>query len=113
MNSAEKYISEIKRLVDVVETEQKETLEKASSLVADALCGKGYVFTFGTGHSHLLAEEIFYRAGGMARVCPILDEKLMLHISAAKSTNFKYGIKYGCQKNRTQYSIQSGTKTAM
>ena len=44
------------------------------------------IYTFGTGHGHLLALEIFYRAGGMARVCPILDEKLMLHISAAGST---------------------------
>ena len=29
--------------------------------------------------SHLLAEEIFYRAGGLAAIFPILDERLMLH----------------------------------
>ena len=32
-----------------------------------------------TGHSHLLAEEGFYRAGGLANVVPVLAEHLMLH----------------------------------
>src|SRR5205085_8126865 len=39
-----------------------------------------------TGHSHLLAEEIFYRAGGLARACPILDTRLMLHENAIQAT---------------------------
>jgi uncharacterized phosphosugar-binding protein len=37
------------------------------------------IFLFGTGHSHLLAEEGFYRAGGLANVVPILLEHTMLH----------------------------------
>src|SRR5688572_23044127 len=37
------------------------------------------IFLFGTGHSHLLAEEGFYRAGGLANVVPILSEHVMLH----------------------------------
>lgn len=89
MNSAEKYINEIKRLIGEVETEQKAVIERASELVADALCGKGYVFTFGTGHSHLLAEEIFYRAGGLAKVCPIFEDALMLHRSASMSSQLE------------------------
>ena len=36
----------------------------------------------GTGHSHMLAEEMFYRAGGLVRVRPILFEGLMMHASA-------------------------------
>jgi len=31
------------------------------------------IHTFGTGHSHLIAEEAFFRAGGIAAVNPILD----------------------------------------
>ena len=38
-----------------------------------------HVHAFGTGHSHMLAEELFYRAGGLVRVKPILFEGLMLH----------------------------------
>lgn len=37
------------------------------------------IFVFGTGHSHMLAEEGFYRAGGLANVVPVLVEHLMLH----------------------------------
>lgn len=37
----------------------------------------------------MLAEEIFYRAGGLVRVNPILDEGLMLHAGAAKSTSLE------------------------
>jgi uncharacterized phosphosugar-binding protein len=39
----------------------------------------GRIFLFGTGHSHLIAEEGFYRAGGLANVVPILTEHVMLH----------------------------------
>lgn len=89
MNSAEKYIAEVKRLVNEVGEKQADAIEKSASLIADALCGEGYVFTFGTGHSHLLAEEIFYRAGGLARVCPIFEDSLMLHRSAALSSQLE------------------------
>lgn len=89
MNSAEKYIAEIKRLINEVEEKQAEAIEKSASLIADALCGEGYVFTFGTGHSHLLAEEIFYRAGGLARVYLISEDSMMLHRSASLSSQIE------------------------
>ena len=43
----------------------------------------------GTGHSHILAEELFYRAGGLAAINPILVDRLMLHLSAADSTRLE------------------------
>ena len=89
MNSAEKYMAEIKRLVNEVSEKQADAVEKAATLIADALCGEGYVYTFGTGHSHLLAEEIFYRAGGLARVYPIFEDSLMLHRSASLSSQLE------------------------
>ena len=89
MNSAQRYIDEIKRLVLAVESTQQENMERAASLIADALLSKGYIFTFGTGHSHILAEEIFYRAGGLVRVYPILEDSLMLHRAAAASSQLE------------------------
>lgn len=89
MIASDKYVREIQRLVDLVPSAQAEPIEKAAELIADALCTGGYVFTFGTGHSHLLAEEIFYRAGGLARVCPILEDSLMLHRAAARSSQLE------------------------
>ncbi len=89
MNTIQQYIAEVQRLVTAVEEKQNENIEKAAQLCADALCGEGFIFTFGTGHSHMLAEEIFYRAGGLARVCPILEDALMLHKAAARSSMFE------------------------
>ena len=89
MNAVTRYIDEIERLVKVVSESQAAAIEEASVLCADALCGEGFLFTFGTGHSHILAEEIFYRAGGLAKVCPILEDALMLHRAAARSSMFE------------------------
>lgn len=45
----------------------------AADWMADAIEHAGLVRAFGTGHSRLLAEEIFYRAGGLATVDAIFD----------------------------------------
>ena len=73
----------------LVQEQQKDKLELAARKIADCILQGGMLYTFGTGHGHLLALEIFYRAGGLARVCPILDERLMLHASASESTGWE------------------------
>lgn len=83
------YISNVERLIKEVKGTQTKSLQESAEMIAEALMTGGMVYTFGTGHSHMLAEEIFYRAGGLARVYPILDEGLMLHSGAAKSTAFE------------------------
>ena len=59
---------------------------KPPSGSAEALAADRWLYAFGTGHSHALAEEVFYRAGGLARAVPILDAKLMLHDNAIEAT---------------------------
>jgi uncharacterized phosphosugar-binding protein len=61
-------------------------IAQAGDWLGEALANERFLYAFGTGHSHLLAEEIFYRAGGLARACPILDEDLMLHKNAIEAT---------------------------
>ncbi|WP_163848704.1 SIS domain-containing protein [Pseudooceanicola aestuarii] len=43
-------------------------------------------FVFGTGHSHMLAEEVLYRAGGLACAVPILSAATMLHEGAVSGS---------------------------
>src|SRR5215208_5822816 len=62
----------------VVEGQRARLLELAARM-AETTRRDQRIFLFGTGHSHLIAEEGFYRAGGMANVVPILAEHLMLH----------------------------------
>lgn len=65
---------------------QEKEIFLAAKWIADSIFKNGWIYTSGTGHSHMLAEEIFYRAGGFARVIPILDPDLMLHKDASGST---------------------------
>ena len=56
-----------------------DAIERAAELCAQTIAGDGLVHLFGTGHSHMLAEEGHYRAGGLANVVPMLQSALMLH----------------------------------
>ena len=60
--------------------------DAARDAVANALAADHLVYVAGSGHSHLLAEEAFYRAGGIAPAQAILDPDLMLHLGAQRST---------------------------
>lgn len=84
----ESYLSFKKKIDEKLEKafNQRNEILQAANWIAETIQQNGWIFTFGTGHSHLLAEEIFYRAGGLARIKPILDPKLMLHISASQSS---------------------------
>ncbi|MDI3298035.1 MAG: SIS domain-containing protein [Bacillota bacterium] len=64
---------------------QAEAIERAGELVAAALSRGGLLHTLGTGHSHLLAEEIYSRAGGLLPVHVIETAPLMLHEDAVAS----------------------------
>lgn len=83
------YLERITALLRRIESEEADAMARASDLVADAICGDGLVHVFGCGHSHLAALDTFYRAGGLACVSPILDEDLMLHAGAAKSSRME------------------------
>lgn len=85
MTAGERYFDELKRVLKQVQDTQMNAIEEAASACAKALQNRGLIYTFGTGHSHILAEEIFYRAGGLAAVYPILEEPLMLTHAARSS----------------------------
>ena len=80
------YFKNIHVLLDTVLKSQSDAIERAVASVANTLEQGGMVYAFGTGHSHMLAEELFYRAGGLVKVYPILDESLMLHSNASRSS---------------------------
>ena len=80
------YLLSAQELLGRVATTQRESVAACVKLFTDALASGKMIHTFGTGHSHLLAEEIFYRAGGLAAIYPILDERLMLHKEVVKGS---------------------------
>ncbi|MFB7182467.1 SIS domain-containing protein [Streptomyces sp. NPDC056257] len=53
-------------LLERVRDEEAPHIAEAGSLVADAVAGGNRLFAFGAGHSSLPAQDVVYRAGGMA-----------------------------------------------
>lgn len=80
------YLDTVRAQLERLRMTQGPALARAADLLAAALAGDGIVHLFGTGHSHLLAEEIFYRAGGLVPVDPMLDPSVLLSAGAMRST---------------------------
>ena len=88
MKAQTRYFEQLESLIQKLKNHD-DSIEAAAAVVARALENDGLVHVFGTGHSHMLAEEMFYRAGGLGAVNPILEEDLMLHKNASKSTELE------------------------
>lgn len=71
-------------LQQIVES-QMENIERAAQIIADAIANDGILYTFGTGHSHVIAEDVAYRAGGLAPVDAILEASLTGHQKVRQS----------------------------
>jgi len=76
------YRQQIERQFDQVE-QQREAIVIGARAMAESVRRGGLINLFGTGHSHLLAEEVFYRAGGLVPVRALQSTSLMLHESAS------------------------------
>ncbi|MBZ5752622.1 MULTISPECIES: SIS domain-containing protein [Metabacillus] len=83
------YFQKLKELLNSVEKEEKESIKKAAQEIATCIQQDGIVHVFGCGHSHMLGEELFYRAGGLVPISPILIEDLMLHKGAVRSSQLE------------------------
>jgi uncharacterized phosphosugar-binding protein len=82
----DEYRDSITAMLKELASSQRDRLAVAQSWVADALAEGGLIYVTGSGHSHMIAEEVFYRAGGVAPVQAILDPALMLHQGAHRAT---------------------------
>ena len=80
------YIDGLVNVLNRIRAEQAENIKLAGRIVADSISQGGVIHTFGTGHSHLIAEDAFFRAGGIAAINPILDERLIFLEGALEST---------------------------
>lgn len=69
--------------------DQAEVLDAAAEAIAASIAADGLLHVFGTGHSHLIAAELFYRAGGLGAVNAVLIEGLLLHAGAELSTTME------------------------
>lgn len=76
---ADRYIEIVQETVKRAWEEQTETVDKASDAIRKALETKHSVFIFGCSHAGIIAEEVFYRTGGLAVINPIFFPGFMLN----------------------------------
>ena len=79
MRNLQKYKKEIINLLEKISSNQQNKFFKVAQEFYKTYKKNGMIYIFGTGHSHMLAEEGHFRAGGFAAICPILNSSLMLH----------------------------------
>lgn len=89
MKKSLEYLNNLQRILSEVTEKQMDAIDRCSESFASALENDNTIFLFGTGHSHMLSEELFYRAGGLVKIQPVLETALMLHESASKSTEIE------------------------
>lgn len=85
-SAAHPYVAGVIDKIADATSGQRAALEEWGDRLAGRVRDGGILHVFGTGHSHILAEELFARAGGPTFVNPILDETLMLHGGVGKSS---------------------------
>ena len=71
----ERYFDRLDELLSELRGEGSR-IEAAAAMMADCVAAGGVVHVFGSGHSHMMAEEVFHRAGGLFAFNAMLDVNL-------------------------------------
>jgi uncharacterized phosphosugar-binding protein len=79
------YLATARGSLDELIAREAANLAQASAWMAEAIEAGGLIRIFGTGHSRLLAEEIFFRAGGLAPTDAILEDSVSGYHDVSKS----------------------------
>lgn len=89
MLGARQYMAAVRSMLDRIAETQLDAIAAAADAIIRSFQQDGLLYIFGTGHSHLMAEEGHYRAGGLAPVVPMISSSLMLHEGAVVSTRLE------------------------
>jgi len=81
------YLEAVIQLLQQVRETQGEAIEQAAQVMAAAIQADHLVYAFGPTHASILAQELFYRAGGLVPVNPILPPGLTTDIRPATLTS--------------------------
>lgn len=101
------YFQQVNRYLTMVAQQESNQLMHIAKQIVKRLTKGGIIQLFGSGHSMLLAQECYYRAGGLVPVKPIHIESLMLHQGARQSSqNEKKQSFLATYKDQLQFDDQ-------
>ncbi len=73
MKAWQQYFTTMQEVVQKAYDSQGENIEKAAAILAECTKNDGIIHAFGTGHSGLITEDIFWRAATMANIHAIFE----------------------------------------
>ena len=86
MGAIDAYHQSVSQLFKKITDSEQERVLKGASLLADAITKDRLIYVLGTGgHSMMGAEEMFWRAGGLVPIYPVLDPGLSVINGALRS----------------------------
>lgn len=90
------YYKKIIANLTEINEKQAENIEKAASLMADAIADDRLIHVYGGGgHTTLCVGEMFFRAGGFANIDPIFDTGLTVFNQSQKYLQLERTVNYG------------------
>lgn len=92
--SALSYAKLVSSLVERIQDTQMDTIKRLATTIADSIEKGGVLHVFGSGHSHMVAEDVFFRAGGLACVNAMLEFPLM-ELNVGRATRMERLHGYG------------------
>ncbi|MEF9962597.1 MAG: SIS domain-containing protein [Erysipelotrichaceae bacterium] len=94
MKAWENYFTALQGIIKKVETTQGEAIMKAATILANTTKNGGIIYGFGTGHSHLVCDDAFWRAATPANYCALLEPSASGNSEITKSYEIEntYGI---------------------
>ena len=73
MKSWQRYFTIMQEVVENVFNTQEDNMAKAAKILASTTKNEGMIHLFGSGHSSLIAEDVFWRAATLANVHAIFE----------------------------------------
>ena len=90
------YLENVEKKLEAVEAKQAANLRKAGAMIADAYAEDRLVHVYGGGgHTVMMVFEMFFRAGGLANVNPILGHDISPVCQALKYLEVERTPGYG------------------
>jgi uncharacterized phosphosugar-binding protein len=86
---SDSYLADLADRITSIRSTAAQSLERAAEVMAACIQHDGLIYIFGSGHSHMLAEEAHFRAGGLAAAVPMLAAATMLHEAATAGTKLE------------------------
>lgn len=90
------YLEQVMDLLKRIENEQLDNIKAAAELMSDAIQRDELIHVYGGGgHTTLVMGEMFFRAGGLANINPIMEPGLSVFNQALKYLELERTVNYG------------------